>query len=308
MKLAEKLGCDKESKLLIIHADDGGFMQSVNRATQSLMENGSITSASYMMPAPWIYQAVDHYKSCNQCDMGLHIVLNSEWPVYRWGATATGNVKSLIDEFGMLWATRELYMERAKTEEVINEIRAQIEKAFKLGFKPSHMDTHMGTIYIRPEVLKAYVRLAHEYQLIPMVPKWSPGLDTYLKSKTYFDPDALKEILLELEKQNQFMLDRIVTDAGGSTFEERTENYLKMLKSLKPGLTQVIVHLSDKSDEFDTIIKLRPQEQRRYWDPEILQSQPFKETLASENIVLVSWRDIQRIQYPEATNTMSGTH
>lgn len=300
MKLAEKLGHNSEAKMLIIHADDGGFMQSVNRATQKLMENGSITSASYMMPAPWIYQAVDYYKRCDHCDMGLHVVLNSEWPDYRWGPVAeTNRVRSLIDEFGTLWATRELYMEHAKTTEVGNEIKAQIEKAFKLGFKPSHLDTHMGTIYIRPEVLKDYVRLAREYKLIPMLPKWSPQIEAYLKSKTYFDPDALKILLLDFEKQNEIMLDRILTDVGGSNLEERRENYLKMVKSLAPGLTQVIVHLSDQTDEFNTIINWRPQERRRYWDVEILQSKQFKEALASNGITLVNWRDIQRIRYPE---------
>lgn len=300
MKLAEKLGHIDEAKLLIIHADDGGFMPSVNRAIQGLMENESITSASYMMPAPWIYQAVDYHKHCNRCDIGLHIVLNSEWPPYRWGPVAeTNQVKSLIDEVGTLWATRELYMEHAKTEEVVNEIRAQIEKAFKLGFKPSHLDTHMGTVYIWPEILKAYVRLAREYKLIPMLPKWSAELDAYFKSKTYFDPEALKETLRGFEKQGEIMLDRIITDVRGSSREERAENYLKMVKSLSPGLTQVIVHPSDQTDEFDTIINLRPQEKRRYWDTEILQSSKFKETLASEEVVLISWQDIQRVAYPE---------
>ena len=279
--LAEKLGYSKDVKLLIIHADDGGFMQSVNRATQALMENGSITSSSYMMPAPWIYQSVDYYKTCDKCDMGLHIVLNSEWPVYKWGPSAKSDeVRSLTDEFGNLWATRELYIENAKPEEVSNEIEAQINKSFKLGFKPSHIDTHMGTIYIKPEVLKEYVRLAKKYQLIPMLPKWSPELEAYLNSKSYFDPEALKEVLVMFENQGEIMLDRIVTDARGSSLEERAANYIKIIKSLSPGLTQIIVHLSEQSEEFDTIISLRPQEKRRYWDSQILQSKVFKEYIS----------------------------
>src|SRR5688572_17740637 len=113
MTLAEELGYKKNAKLLIIHADDGGFLQSANRATQRLLENNSITSASYMMPTPWIYQAAEYYRHCD-CDMGVHIVLNSEWPDYRWGpAAATNKVKSLVDEFGALWASHELFMQHA---------------------------------------------------------------------------------------------------------------------------------------------------------------------------------------------------
>jgi hypothetical protein len=298
MNIAEKLGYAKDAKLLIIHADDGGFLQSANRATQRLLENGSISSASYMMPAPWIYQATQYFKNCAHCDMGVHIVLNSEWADYRWGpVTAINKVASLVDEFGTLWPTHELFKDHASTTEAAHEIRAQIQKAFRLGFNPSHIDTHMGTIYIKPGVLKAYVRLAHEFSLVPMLPKWSEVLEAYWKSIGWLDAPALKKILLELEEQNEVLLDRLIPDVGGSSQETRAENYLRTIGSLTPGLTQVIVHLSDRAAEFDTIIDRQPRERRRYWDVEILQSEYFKQALAAAGITLINWRDIQRIRY-----------
>lgn len=300
MSLAEELGFEKNAKLLIIHADDGGFLQSANRATQRLLENGSITSASYMMPTPWIYQAAQAYSRHDGYDVGIHIVLNSEWPDYRWGPAAeTNKVKSLLDEFGSLWPTHQLFKERAKTEEAIEEIRAQIEKAFKLGFKPSHIDTHMGTIYVKPEVLQAYVRLAHAFKLVPMLPRWSEALGAYLRHLSWLNIPALKKLLLEFEQENEVMLDRIILDAGGASPQERRENYLKIIRSLAPGLTQLIVHLCDRSEEFDTIVGRQPQERRRYWDVEILQSEDFKKALTDNGIRLINWGDIQRIRYPE---------
>ncbi|HEX5055537.1 MAG TPA: polysaccharide deacetylase family protein [Gammaproteobacteria bacterium] len=298
MTLAEKLGYEKHAKLLIIHADDGGFLQAANKATQRLLENGSITSASYMMPTPWIYQAARSRAGCPGCDAGVHIVLNSEWPDYRWGSVApTNKVSSLLDEFGNLWSSHELYHERAQAEEVIDEIRAQIVKAFKLGFEPSHIDTHMGSIYIKPEVLEAYVKLAREFKLIPMLPKWSEALDDYWRHISWLNGPALKKLLLAFEKEHEVMLDRLILDAGGSSLEERQENYTRLIKSLAPGLTQLIVHLCDPSGEFDTIIGHRPQEKRRYWDAVILQSERFKEALASNGITLINWRDIQKNRY-----------
>jgi predicted glycoside hydrolase/deacetylase ChbG (UPF0249 family) len=300
MNLAEKLGYEKDAKLLIIHADDGGFLQSANRATQRLLENGSISSASYMIPTPWIYQAAEYFRNRGHCDMGVHIVLNSEWPDYRWGpAAATHKVTSLVDEFGNLWASHELFAEHAKTQEVIVEIRAQIQKAFRLGFSPSHIDTHMGTVYIKAEVLRAYVQLAREFRLVPMLPRWSEALEAHWKSLSWIDAAALKAILLELERQNEVLLDRIILDAGGASLEARTNNYLQIVKTLPPGLTQLIVHLCDQTEEFDTIINRQPRERRRYWDVEILQSEKFRNALADAGITLVNWRDIQRIRYPE---------
>jgi predicted glycoside hydrolase/deacetylase ChbG (UPF0249 family) len=300
MTLAEELGYKKDAKLLIIHADDGGLLQAANRATQRLIENGSITSASYMMPAPWVYQAAEYYQHRQHHDAGVHIVLNSEWTDYRWGPVAdTNKVSSLFDEFGTLWSSHGLFQQHAKTEEVIEEMRAQIQKAFKLGLIPSHIDTHMGTVYIKPEVLEAYVALAREYRLVPMLPRWSATLQAYWESNPWFDPMALKELLLEFERRQEVMLDRIIPDVGGSIPEERTENYLRAVKSLAPGLTQLIVHLCDRTEEFDTIIRHQPWERRRYWDTAILQSETFKETLVSEGITLVNWRDIQRVRYPQ---------
>ncbi len=298
MNLAEELDYKQDAKLLIIHADDGGFLQSANRATQRLMGNGSITSASYMMPAPWIYQAAQYYQHRKQHDVGVHIVLNSEWPDYRWGPVAeTNKVPSLLDEFGTLWSSHALFKQHARADEAIEEMRAQVEKAFKLGLMPSHIDTHMGTVYIKPEVLEAYVKLAREFRLVPMLPRWSEALEAYWKSSHWFDPPALKELLLEFEKRHEVMLDRIIPDVGGSSPEERRENYLRTVKSLEPGLTQLIVHLSNRTEEFDAIIRHQPLERRRYWDGAILRSETFKDLLAAEGITLISWREIQRIRY-----------
>jgi chitin disaccharide deacetylase len=295
MSLAEELGFEKTAKLLIIHADDGGFLQSANRATQRLLENGGITSASYMMPTPWIYQAAAQCMGRDDHDVGVHLVLNSEWPEYRWGPVAeTNTVRSLLDEFGNLWPSHELFKAHA-----IHEMKAQIQKAIKLGFRPSHIDTHMGTVYVKPAVLRAYVQIASKFRLIPMLPRWSAALEAYFGSIPWLDAPTLRKLLLEFEQRNEVMLDRIILDAGGSSLEERTGNYLAIAESLAPGLTQLIVHLSDPAAEFDTIIDHSPRERRRYWDVEILQSGDFKKALTANGITLINWRDIQRIKYPE---------
>ena len=50
--LAELLGYPRDSKLLIIHADDMGLAHSVNLATIKAFDNKGITSGSIMVPCP----------------------------------------------------------------------------------------------------------------------------------------------------------------------------------------------------------------------------------------------------------------
>ena len=45
------------------------------------------------------------------------------------------------------------------------ECRAQIERAILWGFDVSHLDSHMGTLQLRPEFFDIYLELAIEFRL-----------------------------------------------------------------------------------------------------------------------------------------------
>ena len=60
--IATKLGYPADSKLLIIHADDLGVSHSENMASIEAIENGSVNSASVMMPTPWVLEIANYAK------------------------------------------------------------------------------------------------------------------------------------------------------------------------------------------------------------------------------------------------------
>ena len=75
--LAELLGYPKDSKLLIIHADDMGLSHSVNTACIKAFENKGITSGSIMVPCPWSPEIIAYVKDHPGLDVGIHLTSNS---------------------------------------------------------------------------------------------------------------------------------------------------------------------------------------------------------------------------------------
>jgi len=140
--LVEKLGHSADTKLLIVHADDLGEAHSVNAASIKALESGAVNSASIMVPCPWFPEIADYAKSHPEVDFGLHLTLTSERIYYRWGPVASADkVRSLLDENGYLhhdW-TPTTHIDSHEAE---LELRAQIDRAYAMGVRPTHLDSH----------------------------------------------------------------------------------------------------------------------------------------------------------------------
>ena len=140
--LAEKLGFPRDAKILIVHADDVGVTHSVNAATIKALDTGLVNSASLMVPCPWFPEIADYAKSHPAVDFGLHLTLTSERVYYRWGPVVSKDkVPSLVDENGYFhhdWNTTT----KINPKEAELELRAQIERAFAMGVRPTHLDSH----------------------------------------------------------------------------------------------------------------------------------------------------------------------
>src|SRR5664279_2358511 len=102
--IAERLGYPADSKLLILHADDLAVAHSEDAASFDALDKQAVTSASIMVPCPWLTEVADYAKAHPDADLGLHLTLTSEWKTYRWGPVESKDkVPSLLDPSGYLW-------------------------------------------------------------------------------------------------------------------------------------------------------------------------------------------------------------
>ncbi|MBD3184521.1 ChbG/HpnK family deacetylase [Candidatus Poribacteria bacterium] len=287
--LAEKLGYGVDDKLLIVHADDVGMSHSANIATAKALDTGIVTCGSIMVPCPWFPEVAAYCRENADVDLGIHLTLTSEWKYYRWRpVTSKDKVPGLIDEEGFLWHTTGDVGKHAKPEEVEMELRAQIERALEYGIKPTHLDTHMGTVFARPEFLEIYVRLAKEYGIPPMLPKPTPEIMHHVE---HLGQEKLIAFYKTVQEQGYPLLDILVTGVGGKTYEEKKAAYHKKLRELKPGVNQIIVHLGMDDNEMKGITSSH---EARYIDFLVF-TDPETQTLIDEmDIKLIGWKDIKQ--------------
>src|SRR6476646_6454724 len=150
--VAERLGYSANAKLLILHGDDLGVAHSVDAASFAALDAGAITSASVMMPTPWVTEVAAYARAHPNADLGLHLTITSEWETDRWGSVAPSDqVQSLLDSTGTFPSDVPPVLARAKPAEVERELRAQVDRALALGIRPTHLDSHMGALFTTPD-------------------------------------------------------------------------------------------------------------------------------------------------------------
>src|SRR6476659_7748545 len=194
--MAERLGYPADAKLLIVHADDLGVAHTVNDASIKAFASGLVNSGSIMIPCSWVPEIAAYARANPEADLGLHLTLTSEWKNYRWGPLLPGQtVASLLDEGGYLYLTESEAATHAKVEEVEKEIRAQIERARKLGIQPTHLDSHMGTLYQTKELFEVLIRVAKENKLPIRVSKDMYNRMAFLPSLLRADDVMLDHIV-----------------------------------------------------------------------------------------------------------------
>ncbi|MDF7817135.1 polysaccharide deacetylase family protein [Runella sp. MFBS21] len=318
---AEQLGWPKGAKVVIFHVDDPGMSYSSNQGTIKSVEQGVATSCSIMFPCPWSASFVNYIlKSNPNLDAGVHLTLTSEWRDYRWTPLAGfQNVPSLVDKEGNMWHEVAQVVKNGTADDVEKEIRAQVERALRMGLKPTHLDSHMGTLFAHQPFLERYIKVGAEYGIPVMFPggnnkllrecqlhpvikklkaegKWKEGMQLP-------DPELLKmtgPVGRKIWSLGLPVLDDLHTISGdwkpetsNPTPDEwgkyKAQKFIETLDAMQPGLAMFIIHSSDITDAFKHISSSGGS---RYADMLSMMSPELKAHIQSKGIILTTWREV----------------
>jgi len=271
--LAQRLGYGADAKLVIVNCDDLGSSRSANVAIYEALRDGLATSSTLMVPCPWARDAAAMYRGE---DVGVHLTLNSEWDTYRWGPIT--HSPSLLDGDGGFPRTVEDVWDHADIDEVRKELRAQIERAIYWGFDVSHLDSHMGTVLLRPEFFDVYLELAVDFGL-PL--RLGDGIDERVAGFPFRRLAAEEDVVFP---------DQVVVSPPGAR-----RRFERLLFELPAGVTEISVHPGIDADELRAACEI--DWSGRVEDHVALRRDPsLRDLVERAGATVVGWRELRELQ------------
>ncbi|UUZ84851.1 polysaccharide deacetylase family protein [Paenibacillus sp. P26] len=296
MKLSHKLGYGTDERLLIINADDFGMCHATNAGVRQLLTEELISSATVMMPCAWSKEATAWAAAHPKYNVGVHLTLTSEWQQYKWGpVTREGGISSLIDGEGYFPRSDLEVEQHADPAEVRKELTAQIELALRMGLDPTHLDNHMGSVYglqTGRDFLDIVFDLCVQYGPPFRLPRHAAEKDLSPEplskaERLAAQADAKGIVILDYLLGPPFELDE------GETYETFRGRMADLLRSLRPGVTELIIHPSYVTDELKAI---NPHWMKRGMEFEVFRDPFIQGVIVSEEIRMIRWSDLRDLQ------------
>jgi hypothetical protein len=223
-----------------------------------------------MVPGPWFPEAVRLLNENPGLDVGVHLVITSEWNDIKWRPLTC--CPSIVDKDGyfypMIWQRDDFPEGTAlkdapwKIEEIEKEFRAQIEMAKRHVPHVSHVNCHMGCGSCSPEIESLIRRLAEEYKLDA-------------------EPSRYGYKYISLWKRED------------TTAETRITSAVKTIKDLKPGKYLFIDHPGLDTPEMRAIWHTGYENVATDRDAvtKVFTSSEVKKSISEKGIILVSYKE-----------------
>jgi predicted glycoside hydrolase/deacetylase ChbG (UPF0249 family) len=293
----KELGYGANDRVLMVHADDIGMCQASTSVLGELFEAGIVKSAATMVPCPWFLEAAELCRQNPQFDMGVHLTLNAEWSHYRWSALSTRDQASgLLDAQGFLHSSTAATHDHADPHAVALEIQAQFEAAVRAGIEPTHIDSHMGTLY-DARFLDSYVDLAKRNNL-PLMFFTEPA-SLRLREQgvgQFLDSDFLRPYWQDLTASHMPMFDSMLMLPLDNPHDQ-VGLCKQIVDSLEPGLTILIVHPAHDTPELRALTSSWPSRVANY---QACVSSELRSYIDQASVQLIGYRPLRDLMRQKA--------
>lgn len=298
--LADRLGLAPGARAIILNADDFGMCHAANTAIVALLTTGSIDSTTVMVPCSWSPEALTFAASRTDLDVGVHLVLTSEWSRYRW-RPLTGTGTSLVDADGFFPVDVATVERSASDDDVAAELAAQLQAALNAGVDVTHLDNHMGSVYglvTGHDFLRPVFELAARNGLPFRLPRTMDGVgeDAVLQAKldeAAAAADAMGVVIIDRLWSHPFELLR-EGEPEEETYEQVRDGFIALLRAVPAGVTEIYLHPMIDDDELRAAVDFSAA--KRGYELRLLTDPVVRQAIDDEALVRIGWRDLRNLQ------------
>ena len=287
--LAQQLGYSDKDILVIVNIDDVGMHKDETEASFMALNFGIVKSGSIMVPCPSFSQVIKLWQENPEIDLGIHLTLTCEWGAkYPWTPVLSkANVPSLYNPEGIMWPDIPELLQHAKIKDIKMELEEQINKILAAGLKPTHLDDHMD-LHNHLDLFSIIMELSRKYNLPMRV--W--------KRRRYKYP-ILKNNLISLRRKGFVFPDsqKGIYYMGGhnQSHDFRKAKYYDYLKSLKPGVHNIKIHIAFQTEELQNIMGKHYSSIRQI-DYDVWTADDTKKLAQELGIIFIGYRPLQQLQ------------
>jgi hopanoid biosynthesis associated protein HpnK len=277
---------------VIVNADDFGLDAGINRGIIEAHCRGIVTSVSLMPTGDAFEEAIALAHKYADLSLGVHLTLVEGRPVLpaeRIPSLVAADGGFLKTPWGFIkrWATGQI-----RLGEVQQELEAQVAKVTDRGIRIDKLDSHMH-LHLLPGIFQTVVEVGRKHQI-----KWIrlPREDFRWRGFSCITGSAKQVVLrclafLQARRVRSAALFcpdylRGIAESGQMT----AEALLRTLSSLRPGITEIMVHPGYHDGE----MRGWPLSRRYRREKELiaLTSTRLKELIKRLQIELVSYRTV----------------
>lgn len=293
--LAERLGLAPGARAIILNADDFGMCHAANTAIVELLDAGRIDSTTLMVPCSWAPEALSFAAGRTDLDVGVHLVLTSEWSRYRW-RPLTGSASSLVDADGFFPADVVAVEQRAAADDVAVELAAQLQAALDAGVDVTHLDNHMGSVYglaTGRDFLGPVFALAAQHGLPFRLPRSMDGVSADTLARATGAADALGVEIIDRLWSHPFELVGEGTD-DAETYEQVRDGFVTLLRAVPAGVTEIYLHPMTDTEELRSAVDFAAV--KRGYELRLLSDPVVTQAIADEGLERIGWRALRDLQ------------